>query len=158
MSTFSIQSLPPVILVALTITCGIGSAASQPMPDPKTQPSSPTTATRGNPLWSISIASLTATRERPIFSPSRRPPPVVLKTAPFQPLSATQPPLILVGAIAGEGGGIAIFLDGTTNGIIRLKTGESHAGWTLQTVKAREAVLQKEQKSIVVELPNPPAK
>src|SRR5436309_11189786 len=29
---------------------------------------------RGNPLWRISLQSLSATRERPIFLPSRRPP------------------------------------------------------------------------------------
>ena len=39
--------------------------------------------------------------------------------------AAAQPPLALVGAIAGENEGIAIFLDGTTKGVICLKTGES---------------------------------
>lgn len=113
---------------------------------------------RGNPLWSIPLTSLTATRERPIFSPTRRPPPVVVKSAPTQAPLATQPLLALLGAIAGENEGIAIFLDGTTKGIIRMRTGESHAGWTLQTVKAREAILQKEQKTAILLLPNPPAK
>ena len=112
---------------------------------------------RGNPLWAIPLTSLTATRERPIFSPTRRPPPVAVKLAPTQSPSAVQPLLALVGAIAGENDGIAIFLDGTTKGIIRLKTGESHAGWMLQEVKAREAILQKDHKTAVLALPNPTA-
>jgi hypothetical protein len=87
-----------------------------------------------------------------------RPPPVVAESVPTQSLSAVQPLLALVGAIAGESEGIAIFLDGTTEGIIRLKTGESHAGWTLQEVKAREAILQKDHKTAVLAIPNPTAK
>jgi len=154
----AIQNISQALLIGLITICSVGGAACEPSSNTMTQPGSATKANPGNPLWSISLASLPATRERPIFSPSRRPPPVVLKTAPIQPLSKAQPPFILVGAIAGESEGIAIFLDGATNGIIRLKTGESHAGWTLQTVKAREAVLQHEQRTIVVELPNPPAR
>jgi general secretion pathway protein N len=158
MQSSVVHKLPPTILVGLIIICGAGGVACEPIPDTLTRPGSPTKESFGNPLWSVSLASLTATRERPIFSPSRRPPPVALKTAPVQPPSKAQPPFILVGAIAGESEGIAIFLDGATNGVIRLKTGESHAGWMLQTVRPREAVLQKEQRTIVVELPNPPAK
>jgi len=76
------------------------------------------------------------------------------------PLSASsaQPPLVLVGAIAGEAEGIAIFQDKTTKNIVRLKPGESHAGWILQTVKAREVTLQNEQRGIVLALPTPLAK
>lgn len=135
--------------------------ASGSVPPPANLPSNGTrqgSIGSGNPLWALSLASLTATRERPIFSPTRRPPPVVVQSAPTQSPSAAQPLLALVGAIAGESEGIAIFLDGTTKGIIRLKTGESHAGWTLEAVKAREAILQKEHKTAILALPNPPAK
>jgi hypothetical protein len=111
-----------------------------------------------NALWSIPLASLTATMERPIFSPTRRPPPVLVKPAPTEAASTGQPSLALVGAIAGENDGIAIFLDGATKNIIRMKTGESHGGWTLRTVKAREAILDSEQKTATLTLPSPPAK
>jgi general secretion pathway protein N len=109
---------------------------------------------RGNPLWAIPLSSLSATRERPLFSPSRRAP----ATAQSSAKSAsppTRPPLALVGAIAGETDGIAIFLDQTTKGTIRLKTGESHLGWTLRLVKGREAILQKELKTAIFTIPNP---
>lgn len=113
---------------------------------------------RDNALWSIPLASLTATRERPIFSPTRRPPPILAKPAPTEAASTGQPSLALVGAIAGENDGIAIFLDGATKNIIRMKTGESHGEWTLRAVKAREAILQSEQKTSTLTLPAPPAK
>jgi general secretion pathway protein N len=113
---------------------------------------------RDDALWSIPLTSLTATRERPIFSPTRRPPPVLVKSAPTQAASTGQPSLALVGAIAGENEGIAIFLDGATKNIIRMKTGESHGGWTLRAVKAREAILENEQHRATLTLPPPPAK
>ena len=64
-----------------------------------------------------------------------------------------RPPLALVGAIAEEHEGIAIFLDETTKRIIRLKTGESHDGWTLRSVRGREVTLQKDHQTAVVGLP-----
>jgi hypothetical protein len=163
------------ILVGLMTFCGLVTAVSQEPPSENATKGAqssthPITADlphnnasqgsigRGNPLWSISLATLTATRERPIFSASRRPPPVEVKVSPTQAPSAVQPMLALVGAIAGETEGIAIFLDGTTKDIIRLRTGETHAGWTLQEVKAREVILQNEQKTAVLMLPPPPAK
>lgn len=117
----------------------------------------------GNPLWATPLTSLTATRERPIFSASRRPPPTVerLSVRPLPTPVATEPsrPLLaLVGAIAGEGRGIAILVDETTRAVVRLRTGESYSGWTLREVKGREAVLQKERQSAVLTLPVPSVK
>ena len=109
----------------------------------------------GNPLWSIARTSLTVARERPIFSPTRRARPILVKSGPA---ASGEPLLALVGVFAGENEGIAILLDGTTKRIIRLKTGESHAGWTLQAVKAREAILQNEQKTAILVLTNPSSK
>ena len=113
----------------------------------------------GNPPWRIPLASLSNTRERPIFSPSRRPPPVV--NAPrqlSQPLAIagpSRPPLSLVGAIAGDGDGIAVFVDEITRAVIRLKIGESHAGWALRRVEGREAQLERDRQTAVLTLPNP---
>jgi hypothetical protein len=112
---------------------------------------------RDNSLWSVPLTSLAATREHPIFTPSRRPRPTAVKANPLQ-TSPTQPPLILVGAIAGEAEGIAIFQDKTTKNIVRLKPGESHSGWILQNVKAREVTLQNEQRGAILTLPTPLAK
>lgn len=106
-----------------------------------------------NPLWAIPLSSLSATRNRPIFSPNRRPSSRVLQSS----VSPSRPPLALVGAITGQSEGVAIFLDKTTKRTIRLKTGESHLGWTLRRVKGREATLQNENKSAILELPSLPA-
>jgi general secretion pathway protein N len=113
----------------------------------------------GNPLWAIPLGSLTATRERPIFLPSRRPPAVA--AAPVEPPKSAPPPaeperpaLRLLGIVTGTTEGFAIFISDTTRNIIRLKTGEGHEGWILRSVKAREAVLEKNRRSAVIELPH----
>jgi general secretion pathway protein N len=118
----------------------------------------------GNPLWGIPISSLTATRERPIFLPSRRAPapavagtPVVVVAPPPPPPAEEQPPLTLVGAIAGDGEGFAVFLDQATNNVVRLKTGQDHQGWVLLSVKGREATLEKNKKTATLTLPVPTA-
>jgi general secretion pathway protein N len=110
---------------------------------------------RNNPLWGIPLASLTATRELPIFSPTRSRPQVAspLPVGGSSRVPPSRPPLALVGAIAGQHEGFAIFFDETTKRIIRLKTGESHGGWTLRSVQGREVTLQKDHETAVVALP-----
>jgi hypothetical protein len=181
MSSRPIVQARRAFLVGLLTACGLVSAGSQAQtnselaaigiqtPSETKSINTPTTSNlrgntanlngsvgRGNPLWSIPMASLNPTRERPIFSPSRRPLPTIQPSAnsASAPLS-TRPALALVGAIAGETEGIAIFLDHTTKGTIRLKTGEGHLGWTLRQVKGREAILQKELKTAIFTIPNP---
>jgi general secretion pathway protein N len=118
---------------------------------------------RGNPLWGIPLKLLTATRERPIFSPSRRAPaPVVAGPPPVQAVASPPPPppperprLTLIGAIAGADGGIAVILDEATRDIIRLRTGENHAGWVLRSVCGREATLEKDRETMLLALPAP---
>ena len=119
----------------------------------------------GNPLWAIPLGSLAVTRDRPIFSPSRRsaapavvavPPPRIAQPVIVQPPAVPQRPnLVLVGTVVGETEGFGVFLDQTTHNIVRLKTGEGHAGWVLRSVKAREATLEKERQTETLYLPAP---
>jgi general secretion pathway protein N len=117
---------------------------------------------RGNPLWGIKIESLQATRERPLFSPSRRAPvaatiaaPEALPPPPPPPPPPDRPALDLLGTVTGNGVGYAVFLDGATHDIVRLKTGEGQDGWILQSVKNREAVLVKDDRTAVMRLASP---
>jgi hypothetical protein len=116
-------------------------------------------AQSGNPLWGITVDSLHATRERPIFSPSRRPPmPATLaepSPPPPPPPMPDKPAFNLLGTVAGSGAGYAVFLDDATHDIVRLKTGEGQDGWVLRSVKNREAVLVKNDQTVVMRLPSP---
>jgi hypothetical protein len=116
--------------------------------------------TSANPLWAIPLGSLTATRQRPIFSPSRRVPAPAVAAAPvepvkpaFVPIEPERPQLTLVGVVTGISDGFAVFLNVTTHDIIRLKLGEGHDGWVLRSVKGREAVLEKNHQTAVIGLP-----
>lgn len=121
-------------------------------------------APAGNPLWGIPLKELSATRERPIFSPMRRPPtPAVVATPyspPPQPVKSAEPDrpqLSLVGTIAGDKEGFGIFLDRSANTVLRLKTGEAHKGWILREVRGRETVLEKGDKTATLALPVRPS-
>jgi hypothetical protein len=118
----------------------------------------------GNPLWAIPLNQLSSTRERPIFSQSRRPPPPVVVNRPFvapppppppPPKPPERPSLALLGTIAGEGEGLALFMETTSQMVVRLRTGEAHEGWVLKSVRGREAQLEKDDRIETVTLPDP---
>jgi len=144
----------PAIRLALMLTISLGVAA-------------PTSALpselSANPLWAISLATLSSTRERPIFSSSRRPAPPAtvsaLATAPPAPKPARveRPQLSLVGTIIGDDQSFGIFVDRSTRAALRLKLGEDYQGWTLRSVQGREATLVRDQQTAVLSLPQPGA-
>ena len=113
-----------------------------------------------NPLWAMPLSKFAVTRERPIFSPSRRPPaPAVTPTpkavAVPRPKEPERPQLTLVGTVAGDEEGFGIFLDQTSKGVIRLKIGEEFQGWKLRSVQGREIALEKGQQVVTLALPQP---
>jgi hypothetical protein len=125
-------------------------------------PPAPERALSANPLWAIPLAQLSATRERPIFSPSRRPPPAAVAAEPAIVKAPTvrkkgpeTPPLALVGTIASDEEGFGIFLDQSTKAAIRLKVGEDYQGWKLRSVQGRETALEKDQQVVTLALPQP---
>lgn len=106
---------------------------------------------RGNPLWAIPLRQLNATRERPLFVPSRRAPPPVIANAPRPPPApptekspeAEPLQLSLIGTVASEKGALGVFLDKAGGAPLRLKVGQVHKGWTLRSVGRRDVVLAK---------------
>jgi hypothetical protein len=117
-------------------------------------------ALSANPLWAIPLSQLSITRDRPIFSPSRRPPPPAVAPAAVprvaavpKPREPERPQLTLVGTIASDDEGFGIFLDQSTKAVFRLKVGEDHQGWKLRSVQGREAILEKDQQVVPLALP-----
>jgi hypothetical protein len=118
----------------------------------------------GNPLWALPLKQLSITRDRPVFSPSRRPPPaatptylapVAVRAPPPKPKEPEKPPITLLGTILGTTESIGIFLNPATRDIVRLRLGEDHEGWALRSVKTREVTLVKDRERVVLELPPP---
>ena len=126
-----------------------------PAPSHVSVPTSPRTS--NNPLATIPLQSLTATRDRPIFVPSRRPPQRLVESfaSPAAAAVADRPQLVLIGAIADNGGGLAIFRDELTHQIVRVRVGEVQSGWTLQSLRPREATLSRGPQVAVLSIPLP---
>ena len=144
-------------------------AESGPAPNVRPAPEAATDESGGrelpaNPLWAIPLKQLSNTRERPIFSPSRRPPASAVVGPPPAAAPVRVPPktagpqspeLSLVGTVIGEKESIAVFVEDTTKNPVRLRTGEAHKGWTLRSVQGREATLEKDRESVNLSLPHP---
>ena len=116
----------------------------------------------GNPLWGIPISALDATRERPVFSASRRPPmpPVVVQRVaadpqPPKPAEPEHPHLTLVGTAIGAPKNVAVVLDRTTKTIVRLHVGEAISGWILRSVDSRTMSVEKNSQTVTLALPAP---
>jgi general secretion pathway protein N len=130
---------------------------------PEAQPAAPARALSPNPLWEIPLSNLSSTRERPIFSPSRRPPPVLIAAPPTPPAPppppksprVERPQLSLVGTVSGDDEQFGIFVDQTSKAALRLRIGEDYQGWKLRTVQGREVTLQYEQQTAILTLPEP---
>jgi general secretion pathway protein N len=114
-------------------------------------------------LWQLPLKQFSATRERPIFSPSRRPPtpapayaaPVAVKQAP-KPREPERPTIALAGTIIGtDGYRVAVFRDTSTQDVVRLRLGENYRGWVVRLINPREARLVKDGEQALVELPLP---
>ena len=127
---------------------------------PGAQPGAPERTLSPNPLWEIPLSTLSATRERPIFSPSRRPrspAPVQAPPPPPRPPRVERPQLSLVGTVAGEEESFGLFVDPTTKAAIRLKIGEDYQGWKLRTVQGRDVMLERDKQTTILSLPQPGA-
>jgi len=147
----------------------LGNAADQPTqkaeqqraaaknPDPRQPPSG------GNPLWGTPMSALSATRERPLFSASRRPPPPpepptpVAEAPPPPPAAPEQPPLTLEGTAIGKPRNVALILNQTTRTLVRLHIGEEAAGWCLRSVDSRSMTVEKNSQKVTLSLPVPGA-
>jgi len=117
----------------------------------------------GNPLWAVPLSVLTETRDRPLFSLSRRPPasdpPPAPPPPPAQaPAIAAQPapekpPWALVGTIVSPAGSLAIVQNIGTQAVSRVRLGEEDSGWRVRSVAARSIVVQKGEATVTLELP-----
>jgi hypothetical protein len=109
-----------------------------------------------NPLWSVQLDGLVASRQRPLFSPIRRPPPPAVARPVIAPVVAPPPKLqlLLVGTVVGEQEGIGVFVELTTKLAFRLKKGEAHDGWVLTSVQQRKVSFERDGATVTVELPS----
>ena len=117
----------------------------------------------GNPLWTVPLSALSATRDRPLFSASRRPPIVALPIVapPPQKQEALAPPpperplLTLIGTIVSPEASVAMLQGSNTEAISRLRVGQENDGWQVRGIGLRSIVVKKGPQSIELDLPRP---
>lgn len=151
----------------LKLATPVAASPAQPVTVVRVVPPPPATprVLSANPLWAVPLTLLSGTRERPVFSRSRRPPPPaaivaapdVVKPPPRKTVIAL-PQLTLVGTIASDGNGFGIFIDPSTKTALRLKVGDDYQGWRLHAIRGREVSMEKDQQTAVLTLPQPGGK
>lgn len=99
--------------------------------------------------------------DRPLFSPTRRPPPAPAAPAPLDApaMPALPPPapsLTLSGVITGGGGGVALLRRPQDAAPIHVALGGTVDGWTVAEIHPRAVVLRRDARSVTVDLPAPP--
>lgn len=117
----------------------------------------------GNPLWTVPLSALSATRDRPLFSASRRPPIVALPVdaPPPQKQEAIAPPpperplLTLIGTIVSPEASVAMLQGSNTEAISRLRVGQENDGWQVRGIGLRSIVVEKGPQSIELDLRRP---
>jgi hypothetical protein len=104
-------------------------------------------AVLSNPIVAQSIDSLSATRERPLFSPTRRPPvrpaaapaPLVRRADPAPPPSP--PGVVLLGVVIGADTARAFVRSEPPDKTLRVGIGDDIGGWKVSQIERRELVL-----------------
>jgi hypothetical protein len=135
------------ICVSAVLAVGFAVDPSETVPaavergrDPGVTADTNSNAPVGNPLWGVPLSAMSATTDRPIFSPSRRPPaPPIIGAPPPAPRppppptqEADRPPLVLVGTAVGGSRRLGVFLEEITQKLVRLEPGNGHDGWSLR--------------------------
>jgi hypothetical protein len=100
------------------------------------------TGALANPLHEQSLDRLSATRDRPLFSPSRRPPapPPPVEHVPEAAAPPPPPDVTLFGIVVDGEGARAIVRSGAAK-IARVQIGDDIGGWKVAQIDGRRLVL-----------------
>jgi hypothetical protein len=123
------------ILLFFWTAAALGAEAPAPARDSST-------VTLSNPLAAQSLEQLSATLDRPLFSPSRRRTPAPVTTSAQLPVPAAPPPdLILSGIVMDGSGARAVIQVGAEKRTLRAIVGDNIDGWTVTRIEGRKLVL-----------------
>jgi hypothetical protein len=127
------------VSIAVLLASVSALAADKPPEAPAEQRSAPQ-----SPLASEPLDRLSATREHPLFSPTRRPPPPpppVVHTAEPPPPPPPPPSVTLSGVVMDGDEFRAIIRTGPAAGTMRVRVGDDIGGWKVAQIEARRLVL-----------------
>jgi len=148
-----------VACAAAALTAAIdGSAPAQWSAAHDASIQAPRDVVRDNPAVPAPLDRLSATRERPLFSPTRRPPaapaPPSVIGAERVPL-APPPTVALIGIVLNAEGAQALVRAGPADRPVRLRRGDEIGGWKVTEIDRRQLVLSLDGRSVTVTLFTP---
>lgn len=145
--------LRPMSLAALLVMmpAPVMAAEASPQPAPYPPPQAGEAREAGaalpTPLAAQPLDGLSATRERPLFSPTRRPqpPPAPVVAAP-EPLPPPAPPpdVALFGIVMDGEEARAVVRAGPAAKIMRVGIGDDIGGWKVAQIEGRQLVLSRD--------------
>jgi general secretion pathway protein N len=129
----------PAAVFALLLSLARGAVAIAQTQDPPAAPS--------NPVAAQSLDQLSTMLDRPLFSPSRRPPAPPPAPAPVmqvaEPAAPPPPPpnLVLFGVVMDGESARAVVRAGADKKLVRAQIGDEIEGWKVSQIDGRKVVL-----------------
>jgi hypothetical protein len=104
-----------------------------------------------NPLASRTLEILSATRERPLFAPSRRappPPPSAPVVRPVEVAEVPPPSVVLLGIVTEGSEARAMVRTDGSDKVVRARLGDQIGGWKVTQIEPRRLVLSNDDRSV----------
>ena len=100
------------------------------------------------------LEELRATRERPLFSPNRRPDVETAETPEAAPVEENPDsmPFELTGVVMGNDTAVAILRNRDTQETVHLHQGETLQAWSIEEIAPRHVVLRQEDRQVRLDL------
>jgi general secretion pathway protein N len=108
-----------------------------------------------NPVAATSFEQLSATREKPLFTPDRHLPvklPVVTQAAPPPPPPAAPPQVSLLGVVVDANGPRAVIRSDPAGKNVPVRLGDDVAGWRVTEIEGQRLVISLDDRSFAVKL------
>jgi general secretion pathway protein N len=139
-------------IIASVVMSGGAQPARNKAPDRVLPPAAATAPPPGSPVAALLLERFLATREHPLFSPTRRPPPPPPAPVVSSPGPAKPPELTLYGTVMDAGEARALVSLGTTDKMLRLRIGDNIEAWKVTQIETRRLVLSLEDRSAIFTL------
>jgi len=109
-----------------------------------------------NPLAAINLEQLGHTIERPLFTPTRQPPPIIKKKKRVAYKQPKKKPdtraFSLVGVVLGPGISVALLREKATGTILSLYAGDTAKGWRVQKIGPTNVTLLQDETTVSLRL------
>jgi len=117
----------------------------------------PPQAAHGADISQLRLDDLRQTRERPLFSATRRPPPKVdlaQAMTPAPPPPPIVPPAVtLIGVVLGTGERAVIVQEKAAGKPVRVAVGQDIDGWRVDSIKPRSFILKNGDRAVTLTFP-----